>query len=94
MRQEQRHPLFGAERRQLTVLFCDLVGSSALSVRLDPEELREIMRAYQETCAAVIDQFDGYIAEFWAITLRSHWLTDPAKNGVTQNSSVSMEISF
>src|SRR5581483_6096380 len=42
-----------AERRQLTVLFCDLVGSTALSAQLDPEELREVVRAYQETCATV-----------------------------------------
>src|SRR4051794_16985246 len=40
-----------AERRQLTVLFCDLVGSTELSQRLDPEDLREVMRAYQDTCA-------------------------------------------
>ena len=39
-----------AERRQLTVMFCDLVGSTALSEQLDPEELREVVRAYQETC--------------------------------------------
>src|SRR4030095_2544066 len=43
-----------AERRQLTVLFCDLVGSTALSGQLDPEELREVVRLYQETCTAVI----------------------------------------
>ena len=41
-----------AERRQLTVLFCDLVGSTALSVQLDPEDLREVVRAYQRTCSA------------------------------------------
>jgi double zinc ribbon protein len=39
-----------AERRQLTVMFCDLVGSTALSAQLDPEELREVVRAYQATC--------------------------------------------
>src|SRR5262245_3380372 len=39
-----------AERRQLTVMFCDLVGSTALSAQLDPEDLREVVRAYQETC--------------------------------------------
>jgi class 3 adenylate cyclase len=53
-----------AERRQLTVLFCDLVGSTILSERLDPEELREVVRAYQATCAAVIGRFDGYIAQY------------------------------
>ncbi len=50
------------ERRQLTVMFCDLVGSTALSEKLDPEELREVVRAYQETCAAVIERFEGHIA--------------------------------
>src|SRR5262249_47721590 len=43
-----------AERRQLTVLFCDLVDSTALSSQLDPEDLREVVRAYQDTCAKVI----------------------------------------
>src|SRR5262245_35179623 len=49
-----------AERRQLTVLFCDLVDSTALSGRLDPEDLREVVRAYQEACATVIARFEGY----------------------------------
>src|SRR2546430_2530431 len=53
-----------AERRQLTVMFCDLVGSTPLAERLDPEELREVVRAYQETCTAVIHRFDGYIARY------------------------------
>jgi TOMM system kinase/cyclase fusion protein len=53
-----------AERRQLTVLFCDLVGSTALSAQLDPEELREVVRAYQDTCARVIARFDGHIAQY------------------------------
>ena len=53
-----------AERRQLTVLFCDLVGSTALAARLDPEDLRAVMRSYQAVCAEVIGHFDGYIAKF------------------------------
>ena len=53
-----------AERRQLTVLFCDLVGSTALSAQLDPEDLREVVRAYQDTCAKVIARFDGHIAQY------------------------------
>src|SRR3989442_10189894 len=53
-----------AERRQLTVLFCDLVDSTPLASRLDPEELREVVRAYQETCAKVIARFDGHIAQY------------------------------
>src|SRR5262245_3999628 len=53
-----------AERRQLTVMFCDLVGSTPLSTQLDPEELREVVRAYQQTCAHVISRFDGYLAKY------------------------------
>jgi class 3 adenylate cyclase/predicted ATPase len=53
-----------AERRQLTVLFCDLVDSTPLSRELDPEDLREVMRAYYESCGKVIERFDGYIAQY------------------------------
>jgi class 3 adenylate cyclase/predicted ATPase len=53
-----------AERRQLTVMFCDLVGSTALSQRLDPEDMREVIRAYQDTCAGVITGFEGFVAKF------------------------------
>ena len=53
-----------AERRQLTVLFCDLVDSTALAGRLDPEDLREVVRAYQQTCAQVIQRFEGHIAQY------------------------------
>ena len=52
-----------AERRQLTVLFCDLVDSTALASRLDPEDLRTVVQAYQATCAEVIQRFDGHIAQ-------------------------------
>src|SRR5215208_6913333 len=52
-----------AERRQLTVMFCDLVGSTSLSAQLDPEELRQLVRQYQETCTAVIRRYEGYIAQ-------------------------------
>jgi TOMM system kinase/cyclase fusion protein len=51
------------ERRQLTVMFCDLVGSTALSAQLDPEELREVVRDYQETCTEVIQRYAGHIAQ-------------------------------
>jgi class 3 adenylate cyclase len=47
----------------LTVMFCDLVGSTALSARLDPEELRAVVRAYQESCTEVIRRYDGQIAQ-------------------------------
>ena len=53
-----------AERRQLTVLFCDLVDSTALAGQLDPEDLREIVRAYQAVCAEVIRHFEGHIAQY------------------------------
>src|SRR5262245_31359094 len=52
-----------AERRQLTVMFCDLVDSTALSAQLDPEDLREVIRQYQETCTTVIQRYEGYIAQ-------------------------------
>jgi hypothetical protein len=51
-----------AERRQLTVMFCDLVGSTTLSGQLDPEDLREVVRAYQETAPAVVQRYAGHIA--------------------------------
>jgi class 3 adenylate cyclase len=53
-----------AERRQLTVLFCDLVGSTELSGRLDPEEMSEVIRAYHRGCAGVIRRWDGYVAKY------------------------------
>jgi predicted ATPase/class 3 adenylate cyclase len=53
-----------AERRQLTVMFCDLAGSTALSTRLDPEDMREVIRAYQEVCSAVIRSYDAFLAKF------------------------------
>ena len=52
------------ERRRLTVLFCDLVDSTTLAGHLDPEDFREVVRAYHQTCAAVIHLFDGYIAQY------------------------------
>src|SRR5262249_15000854 len=53
-----------AERRQLTVMFCDLVGSTPLAEKLDPEELREVVRAYQQTCTEVIQRYEGHIAQY------------------------------
>jgi len=52
-----------AERRQLTVMFCDLVGSTALSVRLDPEDMRTVIDVYHGTCDGIIRSYDGFIAE-------------------------------
>src|SRR5262249_46293800 len=53
-----------AERRQLTVLFCDLVDSTVLASQLDPEDLHAVVRAYQETCARVIARYEGHIAQY------------------------------
>jgi len=53
-----------AERRQLTVMFCDLVGSTEMSQRLDPEELREINTTYQDGCTGAIELFGGYVARY------------------------------
>ncbi|MGA8196818.1 MAG: adenylate/guanylate cyclase domain-containing protein, partial [Acetobacteraceae bacterium] len=53
-----------AERRQLTVMFCDLVGSTALSARLDPEDLREVIGAYHRCCADLITEAGGFVAKY------------------------------
>ena len=53
-----------AERRQLTVMFCDLVGSTALSARLDPEDLREVIAAYHQTVAKIIAEADGFVSRY------------------------------
>jgi len=54
----------GAERRQLTVMFCDLVGSTSLASRLDPEDLREVLGAYHAAVAEVVTGFGGYVAKY------------------------------
>jgi hypothetical protein len=63
-----------AERRQLTVMFCDLVGSTELSARLDPEDLREVIAAYHRAVADVVRSFDGFVAKYmgdgvWSISV-------------------------
>src|SRR5262245_55742980 len=58
------HPAPRGERRHLTVMFCDLVESTSLGERLDPEDLTSIIRAYQEASSAAIDRFDGHIARY------------------------------
>ena len=59
---EQASP--GGERRHLTVMFCDLAGSTELSTRLDPEDLQDVIRGYQDTVTKVIGEFDGFIAKY------------------------------
>ena len=58
------HPEDRAERRQVTVMFSDLVGSTALSARMDPEDLREVISAYQECVAETVGRLGGFIAKF------------------------------
>ena len=57
-------PRDAAERRQLTVMFCDLVGSTALAARLDPEDMREIIAAYHQCCARLIERNGGFVAKY------------------------------
>jgi class 3 adenylate cyclase/tetratricopeptide (TPR) repeat protein len=76
-----------AERRQLTVMFCDLVGSTALAERLDPEELRELMQAYRAAVGAVVARYEGQVAQYLGDGLMVYfgWPTaheDDAERGV------------
>src|SRR5215468_5435307 len=63
--EDQRTPVEAppAERRQLTVMFCDLVESTKLASQLDPEDWRDVVRAYQSACTEVIQRFDGHVAQ-------------------------------
>lgn len=61
---QQQERSTAAERRQLTVLFCDLVGSTELSQQLDPEDLRDVMRRYQDAVAGSITRYEGFVAKF------------------------------
>src|SRR5688500_16197237 len=61
---ESRPAQSQGERRQVTVMFCDLVGSSQLASRVDPEEMRDIVRSYQQACAAVVERFGGHLAQY------------------------------
>jgi class 3 adenylate cyclase len=58
------HPEDRAERRQVTVMFSDLVGSTALSTHMDPEDLRDVISAYQKCVAETVQRFGGFLANF------------------------------
>jgi class 3 adenylate cyclase len=60
----QAAPQDTAERRQVTVMFSDLVGSTALSARMDPEDVREVISAYQICVAGIVQRFGGYVAKY------------------------------
>ena len=53
-----------AQRRHLTIMFCDMAGSTALAARLDPEDLREVIRGFQDACVRAVGRFDGFVAKF------------------------------
>jgi class 3 adenylate cyclase len=63
-RSDDEAPPEAAERRQLSVMFCDLVGSTSLSARLDPEDMREVIAAYHAACSPIITSYDGFVAKF------------------------------
>jgi class 3 adenylate cyclase len=60
----ERNPQDAAERRHITVMFSDLVGSTALSARMDPEDLRDVISAYQKCVAGTVRRFDGFVAKY------------------------------
>ena len=62
-----------AERRQLTILFCDLVGSTALSQRLDPEDMGTVIRAYQDLCTRSIEKWQGHVAKYMGDGLMAYF---------------------
>jgi hypothetical protein len=74
---EPRSP--AAERRQLTVMFCDLVDSTKLSSQLDPEDYREVVREYQKVCTEVIQRYEGYVAQLLGDGLDNERVLQKAK---------------
>ena len=85
------------ERRHLTVFFCDLVGSTALSTRLDPEGMRELIRGYQNTCTAVITRFEGFCAKFMGDGVLAYFgyprgLEDAAERAVHAGLALTKEV--
>src|SRR5215831_14255435 len=74
----KRSPLTG-ERRHLTVLFCDLVGSTEIASSLDPEEWREMAAGYQRASASVVERFGGHVAKYLGDGSRTHLYTQLPK---------------
>jgi class 3 adenylate cyclase/tetratricopeptide (TPR) repeat protein len=76
-----------AERRQLTVMFCDLAGSTALAERLDPEDMRDLIQAYRRAGAQVVERYDGHVAQYLGDGLMAYFgwpnaYEDAAERGV------------
>jgi len=74
-----------AERRQVTVMFSDLVGSTALSARMDPEDLREIISAYQKCVAETVQRFGGFVAKYMGDGVLVSFLATPKHMKTTQS---------
>jgi len=70
-----KSPQDTAERRQVTVMFSDLVGSTALSARMDPEDLCEVISAYQKRVAETVQRFSGYVAKYMG---DGAWILEPS----------------
>ena len=70
-----------AERRQVTVMFSDLVGSTALSARMDPEDLREVISAYQKCVAETVGRFGGFVAKYMGDGVLSSLRVPPGSRG-------------
>ena len=68
-----------AERRQLTIMFCDLVGSTPLSTRFDPEDLREIVGAYHRCVTDTVGRFAGFVAKYMGDGVLIHFLAIPRR---------------
>ena len=60
----QKRAEVGAERRQLTTMFCDMVDSTSLSVQFDPEDVRDMIASFRETCVRVVKHYEGFAARF------------------------------
>ena len=70
-----------SDRRQLTVLFCDLVGSTELTHQLDPEQMRDLMQDYYKSCREVVARYDGHIAQYWGDGLMVYFGWPSAQEG-------------
>ncbi|MBY8977772.1 AAA family ATPase [Rhodobacteraceae bacterium NNCM2] len=78
--------LVKAERRQITVMFCDMVGSTALSASLDPEDMRDLLMTYREVCAAAVKKFGGYVAQYLGDGVLVYFGFPKAHEGDVENS--------
>lgn len=85
VRAAAREPARG-ERRQLTVMFCDLVGSTALAERLDPEELGDILHAYHRVCSRIVERFGGHIHQYLGDGVMAYFSYPRAQEDAAQRS--------